>query len=77
MAGKNDTILRSVSVPGPTVLVSGKLSGNALPMATAIAVSYSDAGEGDTSEVRLEGALESRVLTVNVREKREFRRYLI
>jgi len=78
LAGKNDTVLRSVSVPGPTVLVSGELSGKTLDTATAITVAYSDAGELDASEVRIkEGARESRVVSVKTRDKIEFRRYLI
>ncbi|MBW2204900.1 MAG: tRNA 4-thiouridine(8) synthase ThiI [Deltaproteobacteria bacterium] len=78
LAGENDTVLRSVSVPGPTVLVSGKLSENTLDIAGAITVAYSDAGGLDASEVRIkEGAHESRVVFVKTRDKVEFRRYMI
>jgi len=78
LSGKNDTILRSVSVPGPTVLVSGELSEKVLDIATAITVAYSDAGEGDASEVRIEAeARENRVVSVRTRDKGEFRRYII
>lgn len=78
LAGKNDTILRSVSVPGPTVLVTGEFSGKILDTATAITVAYSDAGERDAGEVRIEeGVRESRVVSVRTRDKGEFRRYLV
>jgi len=78
LADKNDTVLRSVSVPGPTVLVSGELSGEILDIATAITVAYSDAGELDAGEIRIEeGVCESRVVSVRTRDKGEFRRYLV
>ena len=78
LAGKNDTVLRSVSVPGPTVLVSGELSGKILDTATAITVAYSDAGELDAGEVRIEeGECETRVVSVRTRDKVEFRHYMI
>ena len=78
LAGDNDTMLKTVSVPGPTVLVSGELSGNALDIAGAITVAYSDAGEFDACEVRIkEGAHESRVVSFKTRDKVEFRRYMI
>jgi tRNA-specific 2-thiouridylase len=78
LAGDNDTMLKTVSVPGPTVLVSGELSGNALDIAGAITVAYSDAGEFDACEVRIEeGARESRVVSFKTRDKIEFRRYMI
>ena len=78
LAGKNDTTLRSLSVPGPTVLVSGELSGEVLDIATAITLAYSDAGERDAGEVRIdEGVRESRVVSVKTRDKGEFRRYMI
>jgi tRNA-uridine 2-sulfurtransferase len=78
LAGKNDTILRSVSVPGPTVLVSGELSGEVFDIATAITLAYSDAGERDAVEVGIEeGVRENRVVAVKTRDKGEFRRYLI
>lgn len=78
LAGKNNTVLRSVCVPGPTVLVSGELTGKVLDIATAITVAYSDAGERDAGEVRIEeGVRESRVVSVRTRDKGEFRRYMI
>ena len=78
LASKNDTILRSVSVPGPTVLVSGELPENTLDIACAITVAYSDAGELDAGEVRIEeGLRENRVVSVRTRDKGEFKRYLI
>jgi len=77
LSGKNDTILRSISVPGPTVLVSGELSGEVLHIATAITAAYSDTGERDAGEVRIEGVRENKVVSVRARDKGEFRRYLI
>ena len=77
LAGKNDAILRSISVPGPTVLASGELSGEVLHIATAITAAYSDAGERDAGEVRIEGVRENKAVSVRARDKGEFRRYLI
>ena len=78
MAGENDTVLRSVSVPGPTVLVSGELPENTLDIACAITVAYSDAGELDAGEVRIEeGVRENRVVSVKTRDKGAFRRYML
>jgi len=78
LAGENDTVLRSVSVPGPTVLVSGELPENTLDIACAITVAYSDAGELDAGEVRIEeGVRENRVVSVKTRDKGAFRRYML
>ena len=78
LAGENDTVLRSVSVPGPTVLVTGELSGKILDVAAGITVAYSDAGDRDVSEVRIEeGLRENRVVSVKTRDKVEFRPYMI
>ncbi|MBU1903733.1 MAG: tRNA 4-thiouridine(8) synthase ThiI [Proteobacteria bacterium] len=78
LAGKNDTILRSVSIPGPTVLLSGELSEDALDIAASITVAYSDTGDRDMMDVRIEeGALEGRVLSASVRDKGEFKRHMI
>ena len=78
LAGKNDIILRSVSVPGPTALLSGEISADALNMATAITAAYSDTAERTVSDIGIEQVtLESRVLSTPVRDKREFKPYMI
>jgi len=78
LAGEQDLILKSVSVPGPTVLFSGEPSGNALDMAAAIAAAYSDTVTGDINDVRIsQNDLEIRILPAPVRDKGEYKGYMI
>jgi len=77
LKGKDDIILRSVSVPGPTVLVSGDPSEEDLLLAAAITLAYSDAGDREMSDVRIEQGVLIRMVSVRPRDKGEFRGYLI
>ena len=78
LAGEQDIILKSVSVPGPTVLLSGKLSGKSLDMAAAITAAYSDTAGRDVSDISIgQGPRETRVLSAPVRNKDEFKGYMI
>jgi tRNA(Ile)-lysidine synthase TilS/MesJ len=77
LAGKEDFVLSAVSVPGPTVLVSGKDSEDVLPLAAAVAAAYSDA-QGEV-EIQLgvgNGRFERRMV-VGVRDKAEFRHLIL
>ncbi len=77
LTGKKDLVLTSVSVPGPTVLLSGNFSDSALELAAAITVAYSDAEDSETIPVRVVGGPEDRMLMTEVHEKGEFKRYMI
>lgn len=77
LSGNNDLLLNAVSVPGPTVLISGDHSVDSMKIATAIAAAYSDAGELEVCEVRITQGTENRVLTVSVQDKEDFRPYMI
>ena len=60
------------------MLVSGELPENTLDIACAITVAYSDAGELDAGEVRIEeGVRENRVVSVKTRDKGAFMRYML
>ena len=78
LAGKEDIILKSVSVPGPTAILSGELSKNSLDIATAITAAYSDTAGLDVSDISIEqGERDIRVSCVPVRHKREYKGYMI
>jgi hypothetical protein len=77
LSEKNDLILSSMSVPGPTVRVSGTLSDTSLEIAAAITVAYSDVGTAKSVDVRVMKGSEDKVLTTPVRDKTEFKRYMI
>jgi tRNA-specific 2-thiouridylase len=78
LAGEQDIILKSVSAPGPTVLLSGESSADIIDMAAAITATYSDTAGRDVSDVSIrQGAHEIRVLSAAVRDKGEFRRFMI
>jgi len=72
-----DLVIRSDSVPGPTVLFLGEPSDDSLELATAITAAYSDVGEGEVSDVRVKRNAKEDILSVSVSDKREFRHYMI
>jgi tRNA-uridine 2-sulfurtransferase len=77
LAGESDLIVKVDSVPGPLVLVVGDLSRDTESLAVAIALSYSDAGDGEVAEVTLfrEGA--ERKKSASARPKSEFQSLMI
>jgi len=78
LAGKEDIILKSVSVPGPTAILSGEFSKDRLDMAAAITAAYSDTAERDVSDISIQqGERDIRVSCVPVRHKREYKGYMI
>ena len=77
LAVKEDIILNTVSVPGPTVLMSGDLLAGSIPQAVQITLSYSDAKEGETQDVRVVGPGVNRVLTGTVPDKATFKELMI
>lgn len=81
LAGEQDILLKSVSVPGPTALLSGESSGDLIDMAAAITAAYSDTAGQDVSDVRdvsiRQGARDIRVLSAPVHDKAEFKALMI
>jgi len=78
LAGEQDTLLRSVSVPGPTALLAGEHSGKILDMAASITAAYSDTAGRNVSDVGMEqGPHMNKVLSARVCDKEEFKRYMI
>jgi len=77
LSRKNDLLLSSISVPGPTVLVSGMPSNTALKLATAITVAYSDVGNNESVAVRVTRESDDEILVTPVHDKAEFKRYMI
>ena len=77
LAGKEDFVLSTVSVPGPTVLVSGKGSEDLLSLAAAVTAAYSDAtGQVEVEQWVGKGGFERRVV-VAVRDKTEFKHLIL
>jgi tRNA-specific 2-thiouridylase len=74
---KEDIILNTVTVPGPAVLMSGDLLSEAIDQAVQITLSYSDAHEGETQDVRVVGPDINRVLTTSVPDKAIFKNLMI
>jgi len=77
LSRKNDLLLSSISVPGPTVLVSGMPSNTALNLAAAITVAYSDVGNNESVAVRVTRESDDEILVTPVHDKAEFKRYMI
>lgn len=77
LAVKGDIILNTVSVPGPAVLMSGDLLKEAIDPAVQITLSYSDAKEGETQDVRVAGPGINRILSATVPDKATFKNLMI
>jgi tRNA-specific 2-thiouridylase len=77
LANSRDIILVSTSVPGPTVVVSGDYSNESLEMAAEITAAYSDAKVGENISVRVTGGLGGEISVTGVRDKAEFKSYMI
>ena len=77
LAGEMDLVIKVDSVPGPVVLVLGEISPEFEVMAVALALSYSDAGDGEVAEVKLLEAGSERRESGSARPKSEFRPFMI
>lgn len=78
LAGKEDILLKSVSAPGPTAILSHERFENALDLAAAIIAAYSTTGGRDTSDVIItQNGLEIKRLSAPVRNKAEYKGYMI
>jgi len=77
LAVKEDMILNTVSAPGPAVLMSGDLLDGSIGQAVQITLSYSDAQEGETQDVRVAGPGVNRIVTAMVPDKATFKKLMI
>ena len=68
--------LNTITIPGPVVYVSGKRSPETDMLAASMTVSYSDAKSGET-EIALNYDRKKEVLKVGLKDKSEFRQYMI
>lgn len=77
LAGKEDILIFSISVPGPTVLVSGGASQEQLEAACLIAAAYSDARDRDSCDLRIIEDTREKVVAVSVPDKEQFRPFML
>ena len=77
LAAKGDMILNTTSVPGPAVLLTGNSLSDSVEQAVQITLSYSDAKEGETQEVRIAGPGTNRIITAMVPDKATFKALMI
>jgi hypothetical protein len=77
LSKETDLELRTVSVPGPTVLVLGDLTPELEDLAASITVSYSDAGNDESTEISLMGRGKNGVRRAKGRDKKGLSRFMI
>jgi tRNA-uridine 2-sulfurtransferase len=77
LANNKHVLLVAMSVPGPTVLISGDYSNKSLELAAEITVAYSDAKVGQNISVRVIGGSGGEIPVTGVRDKAEFRNFMI
>lgn len=76
LAGKEDLLITTPSVPGPSVLVYGEITHDAEETAAVMAVSYSDAKTGET-HVKIHYNGKDRLIMATGRAKDAFSGYMI
>jgi tRNA U34 2-thiouridine synthase MnmA/TrmU len=72
-----DILFNSVSVPGPTVLLAGTPSPEDLKLAAEMTTAYSDTPGQGTNEVRMVVNREPRIISTEIRDKSDFKCYMI
>jgi predicted ribosome quality control (RQC) complex YloA/Tae2 family protein len=77
LSQNNDLILETVTVPGPTALLSGRPALDIEERAALITVSYSDARDDDTTEVIIRSPGNERLIEVKSKNKTEFKKWMI
>ena len=77
LSADNDFTLTSVSVPGPTSLAMGNPSDASLEPAAGLTAAYGDVEGLLSTEIRVTGRTTDRIVSVEIRDKREFRHYMI
>ncbi|MBN1831050.1 MAG: tRNA 4-thiouridine(8) synthase ThiI [Deltaproteobacteria bacterium] len=74
---ESDLLMSTISVPGPTVLVSGDVSPEFADLAASMTVSYSDAKNDDLTKIALKGQGMDEERMAKGRDKDGFRDYMI
>jgi hypothetical protein len=74
---ESDLLLSTLSVPGPTALVSGDMSPELTNLAVSMTVSYSDAENDELTEISIKGRGMDGERMARGRDKGEFRDYMI
>lgn len=77
LRGHEHILLKTVSAPGPTALISGELSEASVELAARIVAAYSDARGPNKTAVRVTGKDESRLLMVGIHDKKEYKKNMI
>ena len=77
LVGDLDLVIKVDSVPGPVVVVTGEISPEVEALAVALAISYSDAGDGELAEVKCLKSGSERRESGTGRPKSEFRPFMI
>jgi len=77
LAAESDLVIKVDSVPGPVVLVLGEIPPGAEDLAVALALSYSDAKDGEVAGVKLSRSGIERQETAAAGPKSEFQRFMI
>jgi hypothetical protein len=74
---ESDLLLSTMSVPGPTVLVSGDISPELLELAASMTASYSDADNDELTEISLKGMGMDEQRRAKGQDKGEFKDFMI
>jgi tRNA U34 2-thiouridine synthase MnmA/TrmU len=76
-AAGGDSLLTTINMPGPTVLLVGKEIENWVERAALLTAAYSDAKNGEYTEVSVQENASERILKVPVQDKSQFRKDMI
>lgn len=77
LARPEDFIMKVNEVPGPTALLPGRASAAEVEVAAAVVAAYSDAVTGTEASITVSMDQATRIMTVVVRPKEEYREMLI
>jgi hypothetical protein len=77
LARPEDIIMKVDEVPGPTALLPGGATAADVEVAAAVVAAYSDAATGTEASIAVSMGQTTRIMTVVVRPKEEYREMLI
>ena len=77
LSNEEDIMIRTTDIPGPTVLLIGDFSPELEHLASVMTVSYSDAKDDESAEVRFSGKGMDKRLRVRGQDKSELKKYMI
>jgi len=77
LAGASDLVIKVHSIPGPVVLVVGEIFPEVEGLTVALAISYSDAADGEVAEVKLSMEGSEWRESAPARPKSDFRPFMI